>query len=413
MRRPALDDHRNRCTDRKPLRGLLALFGVMSLAGIVAGGSWGRAAPSYTFQSALTGVLAETIDFGDFPIEQDVIVFYEHTLGSIPRISLENGEWINGGLPHLIDYDEHIGKCVRDITSQIPDQHWDGYAVIDYESWTPWWDDTTPRYREAMSAYVLRTVEGATVEDSLVIGEMLYNYYGRLIFEDTIRLAKALRPNAKWGFWSLPKRRHADLEDGQWLWDLCDAFYPSVYMRDYLVPDGTPLRLGEAHYSSYVNEILIGRVGLARELAGEDREVIAFAWPRYGNTNANQWLRLRDLEPHHLRIMLQGPYSWDADGIILWDNISQAGIAENFQAYFDGVIGPTIETVTELVLDLEQSGNDAFRREDVNRDGVVDIADLSLILSRFGTTDPDADVNQDGIVDSGDFVLVQRALEDH
>jgi hypothetical protein len=40
---------------------------------------------------------------------------------------------------------------------------------------------------------------------------------------------------------------------------------------------------------------------------------------------------------------------------------------------------------------------------DINKDGKVDISDLSLLLSKFGTTDPAADVNKDGKVDISDL----------
>ncbi len=52
-------------------------------------------------------------------------------------------------------------------------------------------------------------------------------------------------------------------------------------------------------------------------------------------------------------------------------------------------------------------------KEDVNRDGVVNILDLAIVSSLFGTTgDNDADVNEDGVVDIIDLVLVANAFGD-
>jgi hypothetical protein len=45
---------------------------------------------------------------------------------------------------------------------------------------------------------------------------------------------------------------------------------------------------------------------------------------------------------------------------------------------------------------------------DLNDDEVVDILDLSLCASEFGSTSPDADVNADGIVDIYDLVLIGK-----
>jgi hypothetical protein len=46
---------------------------------------------------------------------------------------------------------------------------------------------------------------------------------------------------------------------------------------------------------------------------------------------------------------------------------------------------------------------------DLNSDGIVDVIDLSILVSRWGTSDPDADINSDGTVDALDLsVLVSN-----
>ena len=49
---------------------------------------------------------------------------------------------------------------------------------------------------------------------------------------------------------------------------------------------------------------------------------------------------------------------------------------------------------------------------DLNNDGVVNILDLVLVASQFGTTDPAADLNADGTVNIQDLVVVANALND-
>ena len=50
-------------------------------------------------------------------------------------------------------------------------------------------------------------------------------------------------------------------------------------------------------------------------------------------------------------------------------------------------------------------------QEDINRDGVVNIQDLQLVVSRFGESGAnDADINDDGVVNIQDLVLVAAAL---
>jgi hypothetical protein len=46
---------------------------------------------------------------------------------------------------------------------------------------------------------------------------------------------------------------------------------------------------------------------------------------------------------------------------------------------------------------------------DLNSDGVVDVIDLSILVSRWGSSDATADINGDGIVDALDLsVLVSN-----
>ena len=50
---------------------------------------------------------------------------------------------------------------------------------------------------------------------------------------------------------------------------------------------------------------------------------------------------------------------------------------------------------------------------DLNNDGIVNILDLVLVASQFGTTDTTADLNADGTVNIQDLVVVANALERH
>ena len=43
---------------------------------------------------------------------------------------------------------------------------------------------------------------------------------------------------------------------------------------------------------------------------------------------------------------------------------------------------------------------------DINGDGIVDTADLGILIGAFGTSNPDADLNGDGIVDTADLGLL-------
>ena len=400
-------------TDSRSARGPAArLAPLAAITAITAGSETLAQDPSFTYHYAVAGEFADSIDFGGVPINRDVIVFYEHTLGLFPRIDLRTGEHLNGGIPHLGDFSEHIGICLNDIIEAIPDPAWDGFVVIDYESWTPWWDDTTQRYRDATIDDIRRRYPEWTDADIEAFAREIYELSARRFLEGTIKLGQALRPNARWGFWAYPKARHADLDnsDTQWLWDASDVFFPEIYMQDYLVPDNVEPMLGEANYSDYINTAFNGNLAYARQLAGDTKPTLAFAWPRYGHRNENQWYRLQFLEPEHLQLMLAGPYFWDADGVVIWDHLPQQGLADVFQEYFDNAIGPEIQRMTEYVIEQDRLEEENRIREDVNNDGLVNTADLSYVLWTIGTDDPDADVNDDGIVDFLDATMVILAF---
>jgi len=388
-------------------RGLISLSGSVALA--IGAGAIG-AEPSYTYHYGVTGAYAGAIDLGDTPIRRDVIVFYQNNFGRYPSIDRETGAIINGGLPQLADYQDHFTACVGDILRRIPDEAWDGYAVIDFESWTPWWTDTPGLYRDASIADIRARRPELTDEEAEALARTTYEQAARLIFEGTLQLAHSLRPNARWGYWAYPQGRHAEIENTGWLWDASDAFYPDVYMKDYLVPETEEPGLGEAPYSKYISGAFDGNLAYARQVAGDSKPVLAFAWPRYRQSNANQWHRRHFLEPQHLVLMLSGPYFWDADGVVLWDSLIQQGMADLFQDYFDSAIGPEMERMTGYVIEQDRLDEQNQLREDINRDGQVDTSDLTYVLKHMGTDDALADINLDGIVDAVDLTLVTRAF---
>jgi len=394
-------------TKNESIRSRCAIA-LAALAFISIGANTDAADPSFTFHDALTGANAGDLDWRQTPVREDVVVFYEHTLGLYPRIDQNSENWINGGIPQEVELTRHLEKARLDIERLIPDPDWDGYAVIDYESWSPWWDLTEPPYRDGTRQVTERRYPGWTDEQIEQQSRHIYELFARAIMEETIRLGKQLRPEAKWGFWSYP-RISQTVVDASWLWDLSDAYYPSIYMRDSLVPDGVELSLGEGYASDYIDEMFNGRLNMAKALAHGDKPVLAFAWPRYTQRNENQWLRYRQLKDEDLWLMLYGPYLWGIDGVIIWDNLSQPGVADVFQQYLDQRIAPQLEFINRVVLH-----NDALDEnqipEDVNQDGFVNTIDLSYVISFYGTDDAAADINDDGIVDTIDLGMVMTAF---
>ncbi len=76
-------------------------------------------------------------------------------------------------------------------------------------------------------------------------------------------------------------------------------------------------------------------------------------------------------------------------------------------------IGPVkVKTDQGIVFELVKSNLlPTTRLYDVNADGAVNILDLTLVGSRFGSTDAEADVNGDGTVNILDLILVAQNLK--
>ena len=122
---------------------------------------------------------------------------------------------------------------------------------------------------------------------------------------------------------------------------------------------------------------------------------------------------------HQAQLIIPTHTSDPADGVKLLSCKTLNG--ENQQVEF------TVGTTTEVTLRIiDVNGNftqetfpiipDDIARVDVNMDGIIDVADLVLVATDFGTAAvqgaiPQTDVNNDGFVNRADLLLVVEVLE--
>lgn len=313
----------------------------------------------YTVFNGLAGNAADEVVFGSIPISDQLIMIYQHQLGTYPWIDFNTHERTNGGVPQAVNMSLHLAEVERDVLRLVP-EGFSGYVCIDYEGWTPWWDDIVEMYKVCSREYVLERYPDISAADLERKARREFEEGAQDLFRKTILRCKSLRPDARWGFWSYPRARYEQLE-ADWLWPLCDVFYPSVYMRYAIVPDDQPLALGEEHLSWFIEERLEGNVAYARELAGE-RPVLAFGWCRYTKRNPDQFMRLRFLRPSDAALMLESARDYGADGVVLWDNIAQSSSVPFFQTYLDETLGPILIRIADESLRLfrQQSTADGY-----------------------------------------------------
>ncbi|MHC4767611.1 MAG: hypothetical protein ACYTEI_02740, partial [Planctomycetota bacterium] len=187
---------------------------------------------------------------------RDVTIFYSMMLGEFP---------VQG--PHLIAGDptwmsRHFTELEQDVNKWIPDNAYNGYAVIDYENWNLQWDrlrnepsDGGPEardkdYRDDWRDYISSVTPDFDALPPWEQERLLRETYDTTVkdfYLATIQACTQQRPEAKWGVWGYPQFQHPDEDQAQrrarndelaWLWSSVGAVVPHIYSRRYTVPDG-------------------------------------------------------------------------------------------------------------------------------------------------------------------------------
>lgn len=113
----------------------------------------------------------------------------------------------NGGVPQEGNLTQHLQLFEDHVEEQVSNKSFRGVAVIDFESWRPIfrqnWASLNP-YRE-ISIEIERR-KHFFWSNSAIKNEAVKNFetHARIFMEETLRLAKKLRPFAKWGYYAYP-----------------------------------------------------------------------------------------------------------------------------------------------------------------------------------------------------------------
>ena len=168
-------------------------------------------------------------------------------IGKMPVIN--NGEYINGGIPQLGDLVAHVGNATLDIQRLIPDENYDGLAVLDFESWRPLFEhnfDSLSVYQKA-SVDLVKQLYPNWTDNSLILAtaKAQWDSAAQLFMESALMVGRQLRPLALWGYYEFP-RCYGDIADLQcnsgsqesndqlmWLYEASAALYPSLYLSEY------------------------------------------------------------------------------------------------------------------------------------------------------------------------------------
>lgn len=286
------------------------------------------------------------------------------TQGLFPTIG-DDGSWVHGGVPQNADLDAHLAELRATLPSWIPDPHFTGNAVLDFEAWTTVWElNTSPdnwhgeRYRNASRYLVAKAHPRWNATAVEAEAKRAFEGAATSWFVKTLQTCRALRPRARWGFYGLPQAAFGDCAgsgasmrcgfDGPNgaalrqraevaqlpIWQASDAIFPSIYIPHSMA--GKP-----DNVSAYIRSTVGEAVRCAR-LAGTangvaPKPVFPYGWDHF-HAPPSPPVRV---PTSFLLAQLQHSADAGAAGVVMWGSGEQANDA-SYWAWYMEEAGPAI-----------------------------------------------------------------------
>lgn len=267
------------------------------------------------------------------------------TLGAFPKI--EKGKpWFNGGVPQNGDLNLHLTKAANDINSIIPNEDFNGLAVIDFEDWRPVWPltaGTQQKYKDASINLVRQAHPTWTDKKINDRAKLEFETAGRKFLYATLELAKRMRPHGKWGYYGYPYVDNYDKgkynvssgyraanDELQFLFNNSTALYTSIYIfKDDLTSAERGLQV-----QGRIDETL-------RLRKNKSTPIYPYFW--YSYHEVQEFLTYDDLVA-----TIGTVYKNGLDGIVIWGGTSEMDSyskCKRLNNYLDTVLGPYIENL--------------------------------------------------------------------
>ena len=253
----------------------------------------------------------------------------------------------NGGVPQQVNLTAFLSRLGAEITSHIPEPSWGGLGVFDFEEWVPVWEENDGwagkivlgRYQN----YSVQLVQAAhpdwPAERVLLEAKAEFEAAGTALFVAALKHASALRPNALWGFYGMPRgavgprnatnATQAALAAARKMlpvWQASGALFPSIYLED------TPSSAFDRRQRLNTTvKVAVATAEMVREAEGattpeEPRRmpVYPFTWECYEHYHAHGHTHSAFLMHADAVLEFQAPYEAGADGIIIWGATTEA-----------------------------------------------------------------------------------------
>jgi hypothetical protein len=269
------------------------------------------------------------------------------------------------------DYYTRYARTIEQVLNERVPQGFDGVVCIDIEFLTKFWGDRTngpglyptinygKRYYDEWYDYV-RTrrpelIQGLSTEESERVLAETFEAAVREWFTFTINKMKELRPGTKFGFYGLPYGcRHGQYarpdpnperqanDRLNWMVEIADVQFLPLYQNRFTVPDG------QRPASWYEMTIAQSRAWISDNITearrlDANKPVYVLAFCRYPNEcvgREDQWLD--DLA---LDSQFRYPKAAGADGIVIWDFISNEREYNTLRTYLNERVLPILNEV--------------------------------------------------------------------
>lgn len=214
--------------------------------------------------------------------------------GDFPAI-LRNGNDLflrNGGVPQEGNLTLHLDVFKETVEALIPDESFDGVGVIDFESWRPIYRQnfgSLEPYKDLSLEIEKQKHPFWSKGDLEKEATRRFEMAGREYMEETLILARELRPNATWGYYAYPycfnmspknMRQECPAEvlkendKIKWLFEISENLHPSLYLSEKRLDSGEKV------------EMIEGRINEARRISQQQSRILPYFWYKYQDTKA-------------------------------------------------------------------------------------------------------------------------------
>ncbi|KPJ03901.1 Hyaluronidase [Papilio xuthus] len=260
----------------------------------------------------------------------------------------------NGGVPQEGNITSHLDAFRSTVEKSIPDEKFDGIGIIDFESWRP-------VFRQNFGVLVPYKDVSVQIEKKLhwwwpntwlqEEAKDRFEEAARQFMQNTVSVAKQLRPRARWGYYGFPYcfnvatnnpgeacPNNVIRENNQikWLWSESTALYPSIYSSVNLT-------------SKQLTWLVRGRVSeAARVRGGGGAPILPYFWFRYRDAG---FMTQQDLD-----IVLKTLYKSEASGFIIWgssNDVNTVNKCNKLQEYVNKILGPAIAKYVKYSIRLD------------------------------------------------------------